>query len=94
MKKIITTLQSWSKDIRFYFVAVSLTCLGLGANYLNLKSEYKEVIEDNLYQKATIDSLSSEVFTRELEAGSYSIMWGILEEVNRPLADSINNLVE
>ena len=94
MKKIISKLEIWSKDVRFYFVIVSLALLSVSIKYTNLKSDYLESVEENYYQKATIDSLSSEVFTRELEASSYNIMWGILEEVNQPLADSINNLVE
>lgn len=94
MKKIISKLETWSKDIRFYFVIVSLGLLSLSMKYTNLKSNYIETVEENYYQKAIIDSLSSEIFVRELEASSYNIMWGILEEVNQPLADSINNLVE
>lgn len=41
-----------------------------------------------------IDSLNSEIFVKDLVTGSYEIMWGILEEINKPLADSINNQVE
>ncbi len=41
-----------------------------------------------------VDSLGGEMFIKEIQIGSYEIMWGILEEINKPLADSINNQVE
>ena len=44
--------------------------------------------------ESRIDSLQSEMFVKEIQIGSYEVMWGILEEVNKPLADSINLQVE
>lgn len=87
-------LQNILTDIKFYFVLISLVSLTLCIKYLNLKNDYLEEKENLLQQSSTIDSLESEIFTKELETGSYQIMWGILEEVNKPLADSINLLVE
>lgn len=90
MKKFLEILQ----DIRFYFVVVSLTSLVLMVKYNNLKLNHLETLEENLESKGVIDSLSSEIFVKDLQIGSYEIMWGILEEINKPLADSINNQVE
>lgn len=90
MKKILEILQ----DIRFYFVTISLTCLVLMVKYNNLKGDHLETMEENLEFKGIVDSLQSEMFVKEIELGSYQVMWEILEEVNRPLADSINNQVE
>lgn len=92
------------KDIRFYLVLVSLSLLALMVNYLKVKDELKKCQTENGYipggdiEKAelltTIDSLKSEMFVKEIQIGSYEVMWGILEEVNKPLADSINLQVE
>ena len=94
MKNITEKLIGILNNIRFYLVLVSMICLVLMLKYLNLKQDYLEEKENNLQQSAVIDSLGSEMFVKELEVGSYQVMWGILEEVNKPLADSINLLVE
>lgn len=90
MKKLLDILQ----DLRFYFVSVSLTCLVLMVKYNNLKYDHLETVEENLELKGVVDSLGSEIFVKDIQVGSYEVMWGILEEINKPLADSINNQVE
>jgi len=91
-------------QIRFYLVVVTIAFLALLVNYLKLKDELVKCQTDNGFlpggdiQKAElqarIDSLQSEMFVKEIQIGSYEVMWGILEEVNKPLADSINLQVE
>jgi hypothetical protein len=41
-----------------------------------------------------VDSLEQENLIKDLQLGSYEMMWDILEETNKPLADSINLQVE
>jgi hypothetical protein len=92
------------KEIRLYLVIAILGCIGLYLNYLDVKEELTKCKTDNGYvpggdiEKAelqsTIDSLQNEMFVKEIQIGSYEVMWGILEEVNKPLADSINLQVE
>ncbi len=89
-EKLINTIN----NIRFYFVAVSLGALTLTIKYNNLKSDYSKAKQSYLRHNQLIDSLNSEIFVKDIQIGSYEVMWGILEEVNRPLADSINLLVE
>jgi hypothetical protein len=89
-EKLISTIN----DIRFYFVVVSLGALTLTIKYNNLKSDYSKEKQSYLRHNQLIDSLNSEIFVKDIQIGSYEVMWGILEEVNRPLADSINLLVE
>jgi hypothetical protein len=89
-EKLIITIN----DIRFYFVVVSLVALTLTIKYNNLKSDYSKEKQSYLRHNQLIDSLNSEIFVKDIQIGSYEVMWGILEEVNRPLADSINLLVE
>lgn len=89
-EKLISTIN----DIRFYFVVVSLVALTLTIKYNNLKSDYSKEKQSYLRHNQLIDSLNSEIFVKDIQIGSYEVMWGILEEVNRPLADSINLLVE
>lgn len=86
MKKILETLQ----DVRFYFVLISLTSLYLLIDNSKMKSR---IVERDVLQYK-VDSLIDEINVREIELGSYQYMWEILEEVNRPLADSINLMVE
>ena len=78
--------------MKFYFVLVSLIALIMTIKYENLRNDFIE--ENYLQQSAVIDSLKSEIFVKEIELGSYQVMWEILEEVNHPLADSINLIVE
>ena len=92
------------KDTRFYLLVVSLLCLTLTVKYFNLKEDINQYKIDNNFipsgdiQKAEllkrIDSLESEMFVKNIQLGSYEAMWDILEEVNKPLADSINLMVE
>ncbi len=89
-EKLINTIN----NIRFYFVVVSLGALTLTIKYNNLKSDYSKEKQSYLRHNQLIDSLNSEIFVKDIQIGSYETMWGILEEVNRPLADSINLLVE
>ena len=89
-EKLINTIN----NIRFYFVVVSLGALTLTIKYNNLKSDYSKEKQSYLRHNQLIDSLNSEIFVKDIQIGSYEVMWGILEEVNRPLADSINLLVE
>lgn len=79
--------MKWLLDIRFYFVLVSLTAIILFVQ----KNNQTKVIET---QTQTIDSLNQEIFVKDITVGQYEVMWGILEEINKPLADSINNQVE
>jgi hypothetical protein len=91
-------------QLRFYVVLVTIAFLALSINYLNLRDDLTKCQTDNGFipggdiQKAElqskIDSLQSEIFVKEIQIGSYEVMWGILEEVNKPLADSINLQVE
>lgn len=91
-------------QIRFYLVVVTIAFLALLVNYLKLKDDLIKCQTDNGFlpggdiQKAElesrIDSLQNEMFVKEIQIGSYEVMWGILEEVNKPLADSINLQVE
>lgn len=91
-------------QIRFYLVVVTIAFLVLLVSYLKLKDDLMKCQTDNGFlpggdiQKAElesrIDSLQSEMFVKEIQIGSYEVMWGILEEVNKPLADSINLQVE
>jgi hypothetical protein len=91
-------------QIRFYLVVVTIAFLALLVSYLKLKDDLMKCQTDNGFlpggdiQKAElesrIDSLQSEMFVKEIQIGSYEVMWGILEEVNKPLADSINLQVE
>lgn len=61
--------------------------------YFQQKQNAKLKIDINTKQ-TIIDSLNNEMFVKQIEVGSYEVMWGILEEINRPLADSISNQVE
>lgn len=91
-------------QIRFYLVVATIAFLAILVNYLKIKDELVKCQTDNGYlpggdiQKAElqsrIDSLQNEMFVKEIQIGSYEVMWGILEEVNKPLADSINLQVE
>lgn len=91
-------------DIRFYLVVSLISLLSLGIHHLNLEDELKKCQTENGFipggdiEKAEllgrIDSLNSEIFVKDLQIGSYEVMWGILEEVNKPLADSIDLQVE
>lgn len=90
MKKFLEITQ----DLRFYFVLVSLVCLTLVVKYTNLKEEHKKILTNNLKQENLIDSLNDEIYVKNINLGSYELMWELLEEVNKPLADSINNQVE
>lgn len=91
-------------QIRFFVVVLSIALLGLGINYYKLEKELircqtdKGFIPGGDIEKAelnsTIDSLKNEMFVKEIQIGSYEVMWGILEETNKKLADSINLLVE
>lgn len=79
--------MKWLLDIKFYFVVVSLTAIILFVQ----KSNQGKVIDS---QTKLIDSLNQEIFVKDITVGQYEVMWGILEEINKPLADSINNQVE
>jgi len=91
-------------QIRFYLVLVILAFITLLVQYLNQKEELIQCQTDKGFipggdiEKAKlfeqVDSLKNEIFVKEIQLGSYEIMWGILEEVNKPLADSINLQVE
>lgn len=91
-------------EIKFYLVLLSLAFITLLVQYLNQKEELIKCQTDKSYlpggdiEKAQliqqVDSLRDEMYVKDLNLGSYEIMWGILEEVNKPLADSINLQVE
>ncbi len=91
-------------QIRFYLVLVILAFITLLVQYLNQKEELRQCQTDKGFipggdiEKAQlieqVDSLRNEMFVKEIQLGSYEVMWGILEEVNKPLADSINLQVE
>lgn len=91
-------------QIRFYLVLIVLSFLTLMVHYLKQKDELLKCQTNNGYisggdiEKAKlleeVDSLKSEMYIKEIQLGSYEVMWGILEEVNKPLADSINLQVE
>jgi len=91
-------------QIRFYIVLLSLSLIILSIQYLNQKEELIKCQTEKGYvpggdiERAQlmeqVDSLRNEMFVKEIQLGSYEVMWGILEEVNKPLADSINLQVE
>ena len=91
-------------QIRFYIVLLSLSLIILSIQYLNQKEELikcqteKGYVSGGDIERAQlmeqVDSLRNEMFVKEIQLGSYEVMWGILEEVNKPLADSINLQVE
>ncbi len=91
-------------QIRFYIVLLSLSLITLSIQYLNQKEELIKCQTEKGYvpggdiERAQlmeqVDSLRNEMFVKEIQLGSYEVMWGILEEVNKPLADSINLQVE
>lgn len=91
-------------QVKFYLVVVSLAFITLLVLYMNQKNELLKYQTDLHYipggdiEKAELlnqnDSLRNEMFTKDIELGSYRYMWEILEEVNKPLADSINLQVE
>lgn len=91
-------------QIRFYLVLVILAFITLLVQHLNQKEELRQCQTDKGYipggdiEKARhldeIDSLKNEIFVKEIQLGSCEAMWEILEEVNKPLADSINLQVE
>lgn len=82
------------QNIKFYFVIISLVTIWLFVEHYNMKSKFEEQNKkvDELTKRC--DSLGQEIFVRELVIGSYEVMWGILEETDKELADSINNQVE
>ncbi len=91
-------------QIRFFLVLVSLTLLTVTVLYLNQKEELIKCQTEKGYISGgdiersqlmeQVDSLRNEMFVKEIQLGSYEVMWGILEEVNKPLADSIDLQVE
>lgn len=91
-------------DIRFYFVVSIISLLSLGIHHIKLENELIKCKTENGFIPGgdiersellnQIDSLRSEMFVKDIQIGSYEVMWGILEEVNKPLADSINLQVE
>lgn len=90
--------------LRLYVVLITLLFLILFINYMSLKEELNKCQTNAYYvpggdiEKSElltkVDSLQQEIFIKDIEIGSYEVMWGMLEEVNRPLADSINLQVE
>lgn len=74
-------------NIRFYLVVVSLSLITLIVKYFNLQN-------DLINKQIEIDNLKDEMYVNDLIRSNYEIMWGILEEVNPTLADSINLQVE
>ena len=91
-------------QIRLYLVTTLLAFFGLLINYLNQKDELlkcqtdKGFVEGGDIQKSeliqTIDSFKNEMFIKDIQIGSYEVMWNMLEESHKELADSINLLVE
>lgn len=91
-------------QLRFYVVLVTLSFLILFINYMSLREELNKCqteinfIPGGDIEKSElsikVDSLQQEIFIKDIQIGSYEMMWGILEEVNKPLADSINLQVE
>lgn len=91
-------------QIRFYLVLIVLSFITLMVHYLKQKDELSKYQTNNGYisggdiQKAElleqVDSLRNEIYVKDIQLGSYEVMWGILEEVNKPLADSIDLQVE
>lgn len=87
-----------------YIVFMFILFLALLTNYMNLREELNRCKTDTYYvpggdiEKSEllvkIDSLEQEMFICKIQLGSYETMWNILEDVNRPLADSINLQVE
>lgn len=91
-------------QIRFYLVLIVLSFLTLMVHYLKQKDELLKCQTNNGYISggdieksellSQIDSLRSEMYVKDLILSNYEIMWSILEEVNKPLADSIDLQVE
>ena len=74
------------------FFALSFCISAVMWNKKNEEVKNQNILIQNLNKK--VDSLGSEIFVKDIEVGSYQVMWEILEEINKPLADSINNQVE
>lgn len=74
-------------NIRFYLVLLSLFLLTLSVKYFNLQN-------DLIKCQTEIDNMKEDMYVKDISLSNYEIMWGILEEVNKPLADSINLQVE
>ncbi len=74
-------------NTRFYLVLLSLFLLTLSVKYFNLQN-------DLIKKQTEIDNLKDEMYVKDLNLGSYEMMWSILEEINKPLADSIDLQVE
>ncbi len=74
-------------NTRFYLVLLSLFLLTLSVKYFNLQN-------DLIKKQTEIDNLKDEMYVKDLNLGSYEMMWSILEEINKPLSDSIDLQVE
>ena len=93
-----------SSQVKFYIVSLLIGFTVISIKYVNSIDELKKCQTDKGFvaggdiAKAQlmeeVDSLRNEIFVKEIQLGSYEVMWGILEEVNKPLADSINLQVE
>lgn len=91
-------------DVRFYLVVSMILLLSLGVHHYNLEDELIKCKTENGFLSGgdieraellnQIDSLRNEVFVKDIQIGSYEVMWGTLEEINKPLADSIDLMVE
>ncbi len=56
--------------------------------------KYFNLQNDLIKKQVEIDNLKDEIYVKDLNLGSYEMMWSILEEINKPLADSIDLQVE
>lgn len=74
------------------FFGLSFCISAVMWNKKNEEVKNQNILIQNLNKK--VDSLGSEIFVKDIQIGSYEVMWEILEEINKPLADSINNQVE
>jgi hypothetical protein len=91
-------------QLKFYVVLVSISFIGLMVNYFKVKNQLDKCETDKYYLSGgdieksqlidRVDSLKEELYIRDIEVGSYELMWSILEDINKPLADSINLQVE
>lgn len=82
------------RNVKFYFVIISLSMIWLVVEHLNMKSTIN--LQDKKIDELTMrcDSLNQEIFVLNINIGAYEVMWEMLEEKNPKLANEINNQVE
>ncbi len=91
-------------NIRFYFVVVTISFLGLLINYLNLNDEFlkcqteKGYVDSGDIKRAelqqTVDSLHDELFISKTTVGRYELSLEHLKEINPKAAKDFETFLE